>query len=209
MEDSDNKILNSVKDYYSAKIKLYGPTSFGVDWNSEEGQLIRFEQLLKIVQIENDFSIVDVGCGYGALIDLLQKQFKNYNYIGVDISEDMISSAKTRYGQDDAVQFHVSTLSPIQTDYGVASGIFNVRLQRDDDQWWSYLTNTLDRLNETTNRGFSFNCLTRYSDADRKRNYLYYADPCRLFDWCKRKYSNQVALLHDYGLYEFTILVRK
>jgi len=30
-----------------------------------------------------------------------------------------------------------------------------------------------------------------------------------LFDYCKRTYSRDVALLHDYGLYEFTILVRK
>ena len=38
---------------------------------------------------------------------------------------------------------------------------------------------------------------------------LYYADPCELFDRCKRRYSRNVALLHDYDLYEFTILVRK
>jgi hypothetical protein len=30
-----------------------------------------------------------------------------------------------------------------------------------------------------------------------------------IFDICKRKFSRNVALLHDYGLYEFTILVRK
>ena len=40
-------------------------------------------------------------------------------------------------------------------------------------------------------------------------DYLYYADPGRLFDLCKRRYSRNIALLHDYGLYEFTILVRK
>ena len=33
---------------------------------------------------------------------------------------------------------------------------------------------------------------------------LYYADPRAFFDLCKRHYSKQVALLHDYGLYEFT-----
>ena len=48
-----------------------------------------------------------------------------------------------------------------------------------------------------------------YSDPERMRAHLYYADPCRLFDHCKRRYSRHVALLHDYGLYEFTILVRK
>jgi hypothetical protein len=38
---------------------------------------------------------------------------------------------------------------------------------------------------------------------------LFYADPCVYFDLCKRRYSRQVALLHDYGLYEFTLIVRK
>ncbi|MGR9969871.1 hypothetical protein ACUOIB_23760, partial [Escherichia coli] len=71
------------------------------------------------------------------------------------------------------------------------------------------LQETLDSLDRFSRRGFSFNCLTSYSDEDRKRDYLYYADPCQLFDLCKRRYSRQVALLHDYGLYEFTILVRK
>ena len=41
------------------------------------------------------------------------------------------------------------------------------------------------------------------------RSDLFYSDPCNLFDICKRKYSRNVALLHDYGLHEFTIIVRK
>jgi hypothetical protein len=41
------------------------------------------------------------------------------------------------------------------------------------------------------------------------QKHLYYADPCAIFDLCKRRYSRNVALLHDYGLYEFTIVVRK
>jgi hypothetical protein len=48
--------------------------------------------------------------------------------------------------------------------------------------------------------------LTKYSGADRmaQRPDLYYG-----FDFCKRRFSRNVALLHDYGLYDFTILVRK
>jgi len=64
-------------------------------------------------------------------------------------------------------------------------------------------------MNEYCEKGFSFNCLTSYSDDDKMKDYLYYANPMELFDLCKRKYSRNVALLHDYDLYEFTILVRK
>ena len=38
---------------------------------------------------------------------------------------------------------------------------------------------------------------------------LFYGDPTFFFDHCKRKYSRNVALLHDYDLYEFTIIVRR
>jgi hypothetical protein len=38
---------------------------------------------------------------------------------------------------------------------------------------------------------------------------LYYADPCFFFDYCQRRYLRRVAVLHDYGLYEFTVVVRK
>ena len=50
--------------------------------------------------------------------------------------------------------------------------------------------------------------LTRYADPPLMRDDLYYADPTRYFAVCKERYSRNVALLHDYDLYEFTLLVR-
>jgi hypothetical protein len=51
--------------------------------------------------------------------------------------------------------------------------------------------------------------LTSYSDPERMRPELYYGDPRFFFDRCKRDYTRNVALLHDYDLYEFTIIARK
>jgi hypothetical protein len=101
------------------------------------------------------------------------------------------------------------TQAPQQTDFAVASGIFNVKLDQAEDAWRAYIGATLDAMHRATTSGFAFNCLTSYSDADKMRPNLHYADPCELFDFCKRRFSRNVALLHDYGLYEFTILVRK
>jgi hypothetical protein len=67
---------------------------------------------------------------------------------------------------------------------------------------------TIRDLASLGRRGFAFNALTSYSDADKQRTDLYYSDPTTLFDFCKRHLSRQVALLHDYPLYEFTIVVR-
>ena len=209
MQNNTIRILDEVGNYYSAKLAEYGETPRGVDWNGEESQELRFEQLTKIITQPAKFSINDLGCGYGALIDYLNSRCHDFTYYGCDISEKMIRAARDRYDNSPHVHFAVAAEPPEMTDYGIASGIFNVKLGRGDIEWHAYLEATLDVLNRTSRRGFSFNCLTSYSDSDKMRDYLYYADPCALFDLCKRRYSKNVALLHDYGLYEFTILVRK
>jgi SAM-dependent methyltransferase len=202
-------ILSEVATYYSNKLAKHGQNPRGVDWNGKESQTLRFEQLCKIVGTSNQFSINDLGCGYGALYDFLSPEYENFSYLGIDVSESMIRTAEQRYQEKSQVRFILSSEPDQVADYGIASGIFNVRLGRSDDEWRSYLEATLDMLDSTSGIGFAFNCLTVYSDADKMRDYLYYADPCVLFDLCKRRYSRNVALLHDYGLYEFTILVRK
>ena len=93
-------------------------------------------------------------------------------------------------------------------DYAVASGLFNVKLDTPDAEWQQYMLDTVADLSSYGRRGFGFNVLTAYSDADRRRPDLYYADPLALFEHCRTSFSRRVALLHDYPLYEFTILVR-
>lgn len=209
MQNNKADLLTDVAEYYTAKLVQHGETPQGVDWNSDESQTQRFEQLSKIIDTLSPFSVNDLGCGYGALYDFLAHRYQSLSYSGIDVSERMIRAAEKRY-QDSSQTRFVQSGEPDQVaDYGVASGVFNVRLGRSEDEWRSYLEAMLDVLDKTSRLGFSFNCLTSYSDSDKMRDYLYYADPCVLFNLCKSRYSKNVALLHDYGLYEFTILVRK
>lgn len=210
MNHSFSELLTDVAGYYSAKLAAHGDTPRGVDWNGSESQLIRFEQLCKIIDpISSDFSVNDLGCGYGALLEYLRNNFPLGIYRGVDVSGEMIDAAISRFANASGAHFTKASAPGCAADYGIASGIFNVRLGRTDSEWFDYIQSALDDLDRTSTLGFSFNCLTSYSDKDKQERYLYYADPCRLFDLCKRRYSREVALLHDYGLYEFTILVRK
>lgn len=209
MQNKKTNLLAEVAEYYTSRLAQHGDKPQGVDWNGEESQTLRFGQLCKVVVTADKFSINDLGCGYGALYDFLSQEYENFSYAGIDVSENMIRAAEQRYETKSRTRFLVSSEPDQVADYGIASGIFNVRLGRSDDEWQSYLEATLDILDRTSRLGFAFNCLTSYSDADRMRDYLYYASPCALFDLCKCRYSKNVALLHDYGLYEFTILVRK
>jgi len=209
MPARNGSVLTDVAAYYETRIKEHGQTPAGVDWNSSHGQIIRFDQLLKLVDSSRIYSITDIGCGYGALADHVLHLGHDVHYIGVDVSQSMIAAGRSRYPLNDRVNFQIGTSPNDATDYAVASGIFNVRLDRSDDEWLTHMVSTLDVMNKIATRGFAFNCLTSYSDEERMRPDLYYANPLDLFDLCKRRFSPHVALHHDYGLYEFTIIVRK
>lgn len=202
-------LLTGVAEYYSSMLREHGETPRGVDWNGQESQRIRFAQLSKVIEQTSHFSINDLGCGYGALFDFLLERHQRPNYTGIDVSKDMIRAARQRYRNVPNTRFSVSSEPDQVADYSIASGIFNVRLNHSSEEWDLYIQDTLEVLNRSSRMGFAFNCLTSYSDNNKMLEHLHYADPCRLFDLCKRKHSQQVALLHDYGLFEFTILVRK
>lgn len=201
------KIVNDVNSYYSNRIEEMGATPAGVDWNSVESQHLRFEQLLKVIDVNLFFKILDYGCGYGALFELLKGGYKNFDYTGYDISDKMINAAVGRNNFKNAKW--VSSLPKVKFDYVVASGLFNVKLTHSNKSWFNYIIKTIADLDKYSTKGFAFNVLTKYSDADKMKDYLYYADPLVLFDYCKKNFSRNVALLHDYKLYEFTIIVRK
>ncbi len=202
------KIIKGVKEYYTEKIKNNGVGALGVDWNSKESQYLRFEQLCKVIQ-KDQFSVIDYGCGYGELINFMQPKYSNYNYWGFDISDEMIIEAQKLFEDKSNVKFS-SVLNENKSDYAIASGIFNVKLNlATNEEWLEYILETLHNINSLSLNGFSFNALTKYSDIDFMKDYLYYCDPLLLFDYCKRNFSKNVALLHDYNLYEFTIIVRK
>lgn len=210
MAKARTDLLTGIASYFTAALAEHGPNARGVDWNGEASQTLRFTQLCKIIEpYKAEFTLNDLGCGYGALLDFLADDHRLAAYCGVDLCADMIAAARDRHAARTRANFVTATAPPTIADYGVASGIFNVRMDIDDERWFRHIETTLDALNATSRHGFAFNCLTSWSDSDRMRDYLYYADPCRLFDLCKRRYSRHVALLHDYGLYEFTVLVRK
>jgi len=201
-------IRQKVKSYYSEKVLQFGATPAGVDWSSPESQQLRFKQLVKLCDGSTIFSINDWGCGYGAMYEYLTYQGFQFQYSGYDLSDSMIDRARSMIADKLNCEFTVGD-SLKEADYTVASGVFNVKLDVPVPDWEKYVLETLDKMDRVSRKGFSFNILTRYADKEHMKDHLYYADPCFYFDYCKKKFSKHVALLHDYPLYEFSILVRK
>jgi SAM-dependent methyltransferase len=200
-------VVAPVARYYAEKLTAHGSTPRGVDWNSDASQRLRFEQLLRIVDGERDFTVLDYGCGYGALASHLIAGRMAFRYVGYDVCPPMIAAARAEV-DDPRCTFTTREDEVPHVDYAVASGIFNVKLDATEPRWRAHVLETLDRVVEHSRRGFAFNMLTRYADPSLMRDRLYYADPGRYFKLCKESWSRNVSLLHDYGLYEFTVLVR-
>ena len=211
-----NRAPSKLKHYFAGKLQEHGPTARGVDWNSERRQEICFRQLVHIM--ENPLgiregvapTILDYGCGYGALARwLVQTGIPFSRYQGFDFTPSMIEQARNLFGALQNVEFTELEVEVAPADFVIASGLLGLKLDAELSEWESYVFSLVERLWSYSQRGFAFNSLTSYSDPERMRPDLYYPDPARLFDFCKRNLSRNVSVLHDYGLYEFTILVRR
>ena len=201
-----------INEFYREKLKDFGASAKGMGWKDDTSQLVRFEQILKIVRPDENFSLNDLGCGSGDIIHLLDSEFEGrYSYTGYDALPEMVSAARKQFGGHPDVSFReISDYKEMSTaDYSIASGIFNVRNDIGDEEWRAYILQTLKAMSAASRKGFAFNALTSYSDAHLMRRELYYSNPLELFDYCKINFSKNVALLHDYDLYDFTILVKK
>jgi SAM-dependent methyltransferase len=206
--DETQKKLN---EYFSEKLASFGPTPKGVDYNGPEAQERRFEQLARVINASQPFTVIDYGSGYGAMFDFLHKKGWTFEYYGIDLIEEMVIAGRETHQSFRNAHFTTNEREVPLADYLLAGAIFNIKLEASYEAWQDFVVATLQHMNTMCSKGFSFNMLTKYSDADRmaQRPDLFYGDPLFFFDVCKHKFSRNVALLHDYGLYDFTILVRK
>lgn len=200
----------STKEYYQRNLQEHGATARGVGWKDKEAQEIRFTQLAKVVYSTGPFSLNDLGCGIGDLFPFLKARFGSFTYYGYDVMQEMVLSAMTQYKSPEASFVAIRESGEMKiADYTLASGIFNLKFELTVETWKEYILRTLHSMDIKSSKGFAFNALTSYSDTELMNMELFYSDPLWLFDYCKRNFAKNVALLHDYSLYDFTILVKK
>jgi len=203
--------LSKIENLYSGNLRQLGIKPASVGWKDETSQNLRFNKLAQVIaprHANDGITVNDYGCGYGAMFNYLNSlphiQIKRYT--GYDISREMINAAK-RYTDQKICEFKLAPSIDTQADYSFVSGTFNVKFENSDEKWLEYIKNCLVNINEFSKKGFSFNLLTEY--VDYKEDHLYYGDPLLFFDYCKRSFSKRVNLIHDYNLFEWTLLVFK
>lgn len=202
-----NQALAKIKNLYEGNLSEHGVSSKAVGWKDHESQLLRFEKLAQVMPTnEGPYTVGDWGCGYAAMYDFLQEQRPGCKkYYGYDISVDMLNKARELH-PNDGLELIESADVTANADYIFVSGTFNVKFGTSDEIWSLNIKETLQKLAEKATRGVAFNLLTTY--VDWKQENLFYADPMEYFDFCKKNLSRNVSLIHDYPLYEWTMLVK-
>jgi len=197
---------------YKEMLEEHGTGSAGVGMGTEERSLIRFDQLLKLVneRTEASFSLLDYGCGNGGLSTRSSSIYSAMKYTGFDINVAALKVAKEQLKSDPNQVSWINKLSDTETfDYVLSSGLFGVSVIYPMDIWNEKVKETLHEFDKLSKKGFAFNSLTIHSDKEHMKDWQYYADPAEMVDFCRKYFSDKVELLDNYGLYEFTILVRK
>jgi SAM-dependent methyltransferase len=204
-------VLRDIERYYTARVRKFGASALGVDWNSPMSQRLRFVQLLKGVDWEAEtLSLHDLGCGYGALLEHLSERHPNakVRYIGTDLSAEMIRVAQRRWIEAGHATFALARAHYPPADYTIASGIFNVCLGCPLDEWERCIASTLDRMRTNSSRGYAINFMAP-SELEKRPNavgQLYAVVPERWLAYCRNQLGCNVRLISDYGLNEFTLL---
>lgn len=206
--DFDATILRSVADYYAAKLAANGPTPQGVDWKGTASHELRHRQFLRLTDGDRDASVLDLGCGFGDFFRFLRAEGHRGAFVGYDVAPSMIAKAIELHGEGPDRRWRIGAQPTDVADFAVASGILNVKGAVPGEAWAQYVDAIVDTLARAGRRGFAFNVLSLSSDPQFRRPDLYYADPVETLASCLARFGRSVALLQDYGLYEFTVLVR-
>ena len=206
-----NHIAGDVTDYYAATLAQHGATPRGVDWSCKPTQELRFIQLLRLCSFKAAFSLNDVGCGYGALRGFLRQRHRlaSVDYLGVDLSQAMVDSARSRWGHVPKTRFENAGTSLRLADYSIASGLFNVKLHHPETAWEPWVAHTLQSLHATSQTGFAVNFLSPPLPGETSPSELYRPNIEQWTDYCESALKSAVEPITGYGMREYTLLVRR
>lgn len=206
-----NEISKKLRSHYTKTFLEYGATSRGVDWGEKEWAAnLRQLKMLEIVNIEKNGreTILDVGCGYGALADVIKIANLNLEYTGIDIVQEMIDEAKKRHND---FKFKVSDIFDIQEekyDYVVCNGILTQKLDCSTLAMNKFAQNLIKKMFDICKNGVVFNTMSSYVNFQKEN--LYYRNPSEMMAWCMSELTQHIKIDCAYKLqYEYTVYLFK
>jgi len=204
-----------VANTYDHLVADLGTQPHAVLWPGKKGQRARFRALMRVFgwdRWRGGISVADLGCGYGALFDVLRwsPALRGGSYRGYDISSRMVAAARRRIA-DPRARFEVADMADETADYALCSGTFGIKAGESDAVWAEHVEATLIALAGHCRKGLAFNMLDERA-RDHRDQELYYTTPRRWAAFARETMAPdrrpRVKVISSGIEDDFTVLVR-
>tara|TARA_B100001167_G_scaffold174750_1_gene127578 strand:- start:321 stop:920 length:600 start_codon:yes stop_codon:yes gene_type:complete len=193
-----------VKDFFNKLVEKHGYSPKSLAYSGEKSQKIKFN-IVTEVGIEDNCSVLDVGCGFGDYFNYLkQRGIKNVKYCGIDISNKIVDFAKEKNSLANVIQGNVLDLSDDEKyDYVISLGFNCVKTGTN----WETLTQVLDKMWKLSKKGIAYNAVSTFSETSPRK--IYFVSPAKVIDYIMTNLTYKVVFRHDYMPHDFTIFAYK
>jgi len=201
-----------IQTRHKVSIEQYGYQPQALYWSSREIQFIRFKKLSEILPRNQACSILNVGCGFGDLKAYLVQQGFKIDYTGIDLSDDMVRSARFQYPEIKVHQGDLFDFNPDaqQYDFLLLSGALNEVVETDVEgsrQYQGrYAKAVIRKLYDSCKQGVAFNLLDARNAWVASRPDLQSFQPEDIDAYCKT-FANHVSWQDGYVDNDFTVFL--
>ena len=177
--------------FYNRHLKDFGDAPQAVRW-TPEGQIRRYETLLKMAGDFSGEDVLDFGCGKGDLLGFMKEKGISIQYCGIDVNEKLIEMARSKYPE---AEFIVMDLE--EEEFGrefdviFVCGVFNLRVAGIEDS----MKNILRKLFRLCREALHINLLSYY--IPQRNVELFYVKPEEILYFAITELSSSVRLIHE------------
>lgn len=203
-------ISRAFLEHHRAVFQKFGATPRGLDWSDDQSDTdLRYEKMLAVIDPARTppgrrISLLDVGCGYGGLLDFAGAAGLELDYTGIELVPEMVTHARSAHPDARFICGNVLDYEFGETfDYVVCNGVLTQKLQATGSAMESYARAIILKMYELCVSGAAFNLMTTY--VNFMKDNLFYADPAETLAFCLSKLTNRVRIDHAYRLFfEYT-----
>ena len=197
---------------FNSRFEAYGPTPDASLWFNKSRQLARFSKLTEAIVSRvsnNEVTIGDVGCGYGAFLDYLAKHNSEirFKYYGYDIADRVIAYCSKNLQTANATFLHRSRPTR-KADFHVMSGTYNYAPNMGVGPWRSYMRNEIRHIFSATNKCIVFNLMID-EKAYISKSSIFYEEMEHFLSFCIKELGETTILEHPLLKLEKTFCIEK
>jgi SAM-dependent methyltransferase len=205
MKDIDT----TLQTYYAKCFSEHGPNPRGVDWHDGQSLALHYDKMLALIEgheTSSRVSLLDIGCGFGGLLDHAKSKSVVLEYTGIDIVQAMVEHGQNRHPDATFATGSVFDFNPERPfDYVVCNGVLTEKLDVSIRAFDEFARRMIRRMFELCARGIAFNLMTTHVNFTAPN--LFYKNPLETIAFCTAELSPKFRIDHSYPHFDYTVYV--